>query len=124
MHAPGSPPRSSRISSCSGVLRPPRNGSSSQPSGFRARPGGKPHLTAPAPRTAERTPDLSGLWILDGFGLAANITDTALLPAAKALYQQRLQTYGHDDPIVHRLPEGPRTGMPGFDPLRIVRRAT
>jgi hypothetical protein len=81
---------------------------------------GKPNLTAPVPRTGDGKPDLSGLWQINGLGSATNITDTEMLPWAQQLYQQRLQTYGNDDPAVRCLPEGPRTGIAGLDPLRIV----
>jgi|KBSMisStandDraft_5_1062788.scaffolds.fasta_scaffold00059_33 hypothetical protein len=83
-------------------------------------PDGKPNLSAATPRTAEGRPDLSGLWSINGLGYATNITDVELLPAAKAIYQKRLETYGTDDPATNCLPEGPRSGLAGLDPLRIV----
>src|SRR5262245_3241846 len=61
---------------------------------------GKPNLTAPAPRTHDRKPDLSGMWSIGGLGIGTNITSTEMLPWAQALYHQRLQTFGHDDPAV------------------------
>jgi len=81
---------------------------------------GKPDLAARAPRTGDGTPDLSGLWMLGGLGTATNITDTELRPAAQALYAERLKTYANDDPAVACLPEGPRAGISGLDPFRIV----
>jgi hypothetical protein len=81
---------------------------------------GKPNLAAPAPRTAARKPDLSGLWSINGLSAVALITDVEMLPWAQALYKERLDTYGHDDPASNCLPEGPRSGLAGLDPLRIV----
>ena len=81
---------------------------------------GKPDLAAPVPRTPERKPDLSGHWSIGGLSAATNLTETEMLPWAQALYKERLDTYGHDDPASNCLPEGPRTGLTGLDPLRIV----
>jgi hypothetical protein len=81
---------------------------------------GKPQLTAHAPRAADGKPDLSGMWTLSGLGSATNITDVQMLPAADAIYRKRLETYANDDPSIGCLPEGPRTGLAGLDPFRIV----
>src|SRR3954469_9299314 len=75
---------------------------------------GKANMNAPAPRTADGHPDLSGLWQLGvETGYAANIT--ADLPAesvqrsAAALSRLRLEDFGKDDPeITGCKPGGPR----------------
>jgi hypothetical protein len=81
---------------------------------------GKPNLTAPTPRTADRTPDLSGVWIISGLAAATSITDVEMLPWAQAIYKERQATYFHDDPASNCLPEGPRSGLAGLEPVRIV----
>jgi hypothetical protein len=81
---------------------------------------GKPNLTAPTPRGPDGKPDLSGLWAIDGLGHATNLPDTEMLPEAQVLYKKRLETYANDDPGAHCLPEGPRSGLAGLDPLRII----
>ena len=75
---------------------------------------GKPNLNAPAPRTADGHPELSGLWQLGiEIGYAANITadlaKTDVQPWADALSRSRLEEFGKDDPeITGCKPGGPR----------------
>jgi hypothetical protein len=80
---------------------------------------GKPNLAAPAPKAADGKPDLSGLWTLTaGTGyygnVAADLPKGGVLPWADALYRQRLEDFGKDDPwTIHCLPAGPRAIIGG-----------
>jgi hypothetical protein len=75
---------------------------------------GKPSLSAPSPQTKDGTPDLSGLWLMNTpLGYAGNIaTDLEpgdIQPWAGALYKQRMEDFGKDDPgTIGCLPLGPR----------------
>src|SRR5246127_1479001 len=66
-------------------------------------PDGKPNLTAPAPKTTDNKPDLTGLWKAPGprylFDLAADLPDGApFQPWAAALYKQRLDNLAKERP--------------------------
>jgi len=76
---------------------------------------GRPNLTAPAPRTADSKPDLTGLWDMFtdravGSVAVRNVGDlkpTDVQPWAQALVQQRTENFGKDNPRYRCLPEGP-----------------
>ena len=66
---------------------------------------GKPILTAPTPRASDGNPDLSGLWQMNRrdfvkfhVNLAADSKGLPLQSPAEALYKQRIDTFGVDDP--------------------------
>lgn len=66
-------------------------------------PDGKPNLTAPAPKTTDGTPDLSGTW-QPVPGYTGNIAkdlkpgEVPFQPWAEALYKHRQETEGREDP--------------------------
>ncbi len=82
-------------------------------------PDGKPNLKAPAPKTADGKPDLSGIWEPNGIKYLINIAadlkpeDIPFKPEAAALYKERVQTFGKDDPDARCLP----SGMPRKDAI-------
>ena len=73
---------------------------------------GKPDLTAKAPLTSDRKPDLSGLWALPDetywHDISANVGSEGLpfQPWAAALYSQRRDNEGADNPIARCMPAG------------------
>ncbi len=73
---------------------------------------GKPDLQAKAPRTADDKPDLSGLWSLSEetywHDISANLAPEGvpLQPWAAALYRERRENEGKDNPIARCMPAG------------------
>jgi hypothetical protein len=96
-------------------------------------PGGKPNLTAPAPRAADGKLDLSGVWAAEGAPASVNSSfggetfnadlqfiskyalnvfadlkpeEVPMRPAAAALVREHARTQGKDSPTSHCLPGG------------------
>ena len=69
---------------------------------------GSVNLTAPAPRKADGTPDLSGIWMVPGLkyliNIAADLKDVPFQPWAAAEYKKRMDDRGKDDPNNFCLP--------------------
>ena len=71
---------------------------------------GKPNLEAPAPKTADGKPDISGLYDIDNGRLFQDIAadikpqDFPIQPWAAELANQRQQDMRKDDPYSHCLP--------------------
>ena len=87
---------------------------------------GKPDFAAKTPLAASGRPDLSGLWSLtteaywDDIGTDLKPAGLPLLPWAAALYKQRNDNLGKDNPIARCMP----AGVPTIDviptPFKII----
>jgi hypothetical protein len=89
---------------------------------------GKLDSKAPAPRVAGK-PNFSGLWRYDSSSYPNNLTvdlkPEEIAPSATALYKQRQEDLGKDDPATFRcLPSGPRYAYGPQGWARIVQTPT
>lgn len=87
-------------------------------------PGGKPNLSAPAPRAADGHPDISGIWIGPGAGgydrnIARDLKPSDIQPWAEKIYQQRVLNEGKGAPRAACLPD-PFAYYHAVDVARIV----
>lgn len=92
-------------------------------------PDGKPNLAAPAPRTANGKPDLSGLWSNDGGdryynNIAADLQVSDVAPWAHALFVKRQLEFGKDSMETQCLPLGPAYMTTRYRDFRIVQTPT
>ncbi len=77
-------------------------------------PNGKANLAAPAPRTPDGKPDLTGIWQAGmagaagqygyDYNVAQNLPADALTPWALSVRQQRVQDFRKDSPLAHCMP--------------------
>jgi hypothetical protein len=88
-------------------------------------PDGKANLSAPAPKTADGKPDLSGLWQPPA-AYVSNIArdlkngEVSFQPWAEALYKHRVDTEGKDDPQAYCVLSGvPREDVVPY-PFKIL----
>jgi hypothetical protein len=86
---------------------------------------GTPNLSAPAPRTPEGTPDLSGLWrpaamLIGDIAATQQPRDVPFQPWAEQLYKERRANQGRDDPTANCIVGGvPRSDLVPY-PFKIL----
>jgi hypothetical protein len=85
---------------------------------------GKVNMTAPAPKTADGKPDLSGVWEVRGYtgNLARDLKpgEVSFQPWAEALYKHRGETLSKDDPQAYCVLSGvPRENVVPY-PFKIL----
>jgi hypothetical protein len=88
-------------------------------------PGGAPDLAAPAPRSADGKPDLSGVWRVKQTSYLVYVTSDLkpeeIRPWAAALYKRREDDFRKDSDGIACLPPGPKAGVSGLGfPMKIV----
>jgi hypothetical protein len=89
-------------------------------------PDGKSNLSAPAPKTPNGKPDLTGIWAADSRAYFLNLAGEGVVapmqPWAAKLHKERLDNSGRDKPQVRCLPHGaPDAMLVGPDhPFKII----
>ena len=87
---------------------------------------GKPNLSAPAPKLAGGTPDLSGIWIVPGLKYLINIAadlkpgEVPFQKWAFDEYSKRMDNLGKDDPNNFCLPSGIPEKLAVTSPWKII----
>jgi hypothetical protein len=94
-------------------------------SGIPRTPAGEPSLSAPAPRSGDGKPDLSGVWRLSQptylVYVTSDLKPEEIRPWAAALYKQRADDFRKDTDGIACLPPGPKAGISGGSfPMKIV----